>query len=113
MKRVIPVVFALFSVIIVAVATAGDAPTPLPTRTPAPAPTPAPGKLIVHEWGTFTGFAGSDGTHLPFTSDVGANLPGFVVTRSEQQQRLDPGNAGLYLDFSKGGLIALQRMETP
>ena len=37
--------------------------------------------LIVHEWGTFTTFSGSDGVCLPFRPDSN-DLPSFVVRRS-------------------------------
>jgi hypothetical protein len=78
------------------------------------APAPAPGKLIVHEWGTFTGFAGSDGVHVPFRSSVGGDLPGFVFTRPEQALRHSPDRAAGWLDLgNKDGTLALQRMETP
>src|SRR5688572_7742599 len=46
-----------------------------------PARPPAAGGVVVHEWGTFTGFAGSDGVHLPFHSTIGGDLPSFVQTR--------------------------------
>lgn len=36
-----------------------------------------PDKLVAHEWGTFTSFAGSDGTQVGFRPDNSA-LPGFV-----------------------------------
>jgi hypothetical protein len=71
------------------------------------------GKLVVHEWGTFTGFAGSDGVHLPFGTTVGENLPPFVLSRLAQAQRQGV-KVGIGFLLSKGGgLAALQRMETP
>ena len=71
------------------------------------------GKLVVHEWGTFTGFAGSDGVHLPFNTIVGSDLPAFVVNRQRQAIRQDP-KLQMPLAFVKGGgVAALQRMETP
>jgi hypothetical protein len=82
-----------------------------------PAP-PAPvggtnGKFIVHEWGTFTGFAGSDGVHLPFGIAIGSELPSFVLTRREQAVRQGLAKE-FWFDAGKGGgVLALQRMETP
>jgi len=59
------------------------------------------GKLIVHEWGTFTNFSGSDGVNLDYRPLVNDNLPGFVV-------QVGPGSL-----FAKREVIAQQRMETP
>ena len=36
---------------------------------------PATGKLIVHEWGTFTTFVGSDGGQLAFRAGIGEMRP--------------------------------------
>ena len=59
--------------------------------------------LTVHEWGTFTSVAGSDGKAVewaPLTWEILANdLPSFV-------ERLSPA-------VTKGGLRATVRMETP
>jgi hypothetical protein len=55
------------------------------TGAPAPAPTSASAarpelpRLVVHEWGTFTSFSGSNGVGLPFLPQ-GNDLPGFVYT---------------------------------
>src|SRR5262249_59089935 len=40
---------------------------------------PGPG-LVVHEWGTFSTFSGSDGTYRKFYPDD-RDLPGFVHSR--------------------------------
>ena len=37
----------------------------------------APARLVVHEWGTFTRFSGSDGAPVGFTPN-NADLPGFI-----------------------------------
>ena len=75
---------------------------------------PAAGKLIVHEWGTFTGFAGSDGVHVPIGITVANDLPAFVVTRHEQAERQGVKLNEFIWDGGKGGgMLALQRMETP
>jgi len=57
--------------------------------------------LIVHEWGTFTSFSGSDGIQLDYRPLTVSDLPEFV-----------------YSDFTLSGLskrrvFARQRMETP
>ena len=64
----------------------------------------ADGQLIVHEWGTFTSFSGSDGVRMEFRPLVDSDLPGFVMDRLKQ--------SGQSI-FSKGRVIARQRMETP
>lgn len=56
--------------------------------------------FVVHEWGTFTNFSASDGTQLAFRSVIGEELPPFV--------RHHPA----FL-WTKGELVARQRMETP
>lgn len=61
-------------------------------------------KLIVHEWGTFTSFSGSNGVQLDFRPLVSDDLPGFVLDRSDQT------GASLFL---KAKIRARVRMETP
>ncbi len=62
--------------------------------------------LIVHEWGTFTSFSGSNGVKLDYRPLVGYDLPYFVYGRSRQ--------AGyLRIPFLKNLVLARQRMETP
>ncbi len=56
---------------------------------------------MVHEWGTFTSFAGSDGVNLEFRPSVGADLPSFVISSSPESI------------FFKKNFTARQRMETP
>jgi hypothetical protein len=68
-----------------------------------PSPT---GKLVVHEWGTFTNFSGSDGVNLEFRPLVTSDLPRFIMTPFNQ-----PGSPGR--DFGKNQFYARQRMETP
>jgi hypothetical protein len=92
-----------------AVALALNVPTP-----PAASTTqPAPGKLVVHEWGTFTGFAGSDGIHMPFGIDISSGLPEFVFTRKDQAEHQNVMLTNFDLFGKGGGVYALQRMETP
>ncbi|MEX2318048.1 MAG: hypothetical protein WD669_12900 [Pirellulales bacterium] len=62
-------------------------------------PGPRPGQLVVHEWGTFTSFAGSNGVNLEFRPLVTNDLPRFVKRP--------------WSELSKDQYIALQRMETP
>jgi hypothetical protein len=62
--------------------------------------------FVVHEWGTFTSFAGADGVELEFRPLVDNDLPDFVFDRARQ--------AGYqYVPYLKSGWISLQRMETP
>lgn len=64
------------------------------------------GKFVVHEWGTFTSFSGSDGVRMEFRPLVDDELPGFVLNRVTH-------GAGLELMFTKIDISALERMETP
>ncbi len=61
-------------------------------------------RLIVHEWGTFTSFAGSDSVQLEFRPLVDNDLPPFVLDRGRQ--------AGAPLVLWKRTPVR-QRMETP
>jgi hypothetical protein len=67
---------------------------------------PAAGKLIVHEWGTFTGFSGSNGVNLEFRPLVTNDLPRFIMNAYRQ-----PGSPTAAI--LKSQYVALQRMETP
>lgn len=60
-------------------------------------------KLIVHEWGTFTNFSGSNGIQLEFRPLLDGELPSFVYDRAIQS--VSP--------FTKSSYRARQRMETP
>lgn len=98
------------------VALAQAVPTPPAGSRVADGPAPADrtaGNLVVHEWGTFTGFAGSDGVHLPFGIDVGSELPPFVLNRASQVKRQGVEFSMGYLMRKADGVYALQRMETP
>ena len=61
-------------------------------------------RFVVHEWGTFTSFAGSDGVNLEFRPLVTDDLPRFIMNPFSQ-----PGSN----PFIKQNYVALQRMETP
>lgn len=62
-------------------------------------------RFVVHEWGTFTSFSGSDSVKLEFRPLVDADLPPFVLDRERQSGNPNP--------FKKIDYRALQRMETP
>lgn len=59
--------------------------------------------LIVHEWGTFTSFSGSDGIPLKFRPLATNDLPAFVMSLADFHG----------MSFRKRSLTAFQRMETP
>ena len=61
-------------------------------------------RLVVHEWGTFTSFSGSDGVQLDFRPLVDNDLPPFVLNWAYPN--------GLSL-LSKRRIRSFQRMETP
>jgi hypothetical protein len=66
---------------------------------------PADRRFVVHEWGTFTSFSGSDSVKLEFRPLADVDLPQFVVNRAQQSGTFNP--------FGKADLSVLQRMETP
>ena len=59
----------------------------IPPPTPVPEAKPAP-DLVIHEWGTFLGMSGSDGTTLDGMYHEEHALPAFVHARSRDQLRL-------------------------
>ena len=61
-------------------------------------------RLIVHEWGTFTSFSGSNGVHLDFRPLRDQDLPPFVLNRAEQSG---------YIWLGKSRIRTRVRMETP
>ncbi|MDB5320366.1 MAG: hypothetical protein JWN40_1997 [Phycisphaerales bacterium] len=75
---------------------------------------PRDNNYIVHEWGTFTSFAGSNGVSLDFRPLADEDLPKFVMDRPRQaalNQRRDIAYAkGV---TGKGLVLSKQRMETP
>jgi hypothetical protein len=62
----------------------------------------SPGRLVVHEWGTFTSFSGSDGWTVPFYPNNN-DLPSFVY-RPDSVRDSKSGR------FTQGGTVS---METP
>jgi hypothetical protein len=81
---------------------AGQAAGPDPAAPPAGRPAEAPDRLVVHEWGTFTSFSGSDGVPLSFYPN-NSDLPGFVY----YQDGPEDSKAGR---LAQGGTVS---METP
>jgi hypothetical protein len=75
---------------------------------------PQDDNYIVHEWGTFTSFAGSDGVSLDFRPLADVDLPAFVFDRQKQafisERREVAYRTGRGV---KGDIISRQRMETP
>lgn len=74
----------------------------------APPEAPAPANFVVHEWGTFTSFAGSDGRVLRF-SPTDEDLPAFVY-RDKVAQRKRQQMEQL---FTKRDMSVLVSLETP
>lgn len=66
--------------------------------------------LVVHEWGTFTSVAGSDGVALDWKPLSGpSDLPSFVYDFEDPLEGLRSSQA----TFGKGSLVGNVRMETP
>jgi hypothetical protein len=63
------------------------------------------GRLVVHEWGTFTSFSGSDGVRIEFRPLADNDLPDFVINRAKQ--------VGAQEFMGKGMWLVQERMETP
>jgi hypothetical protein len=80
---------------------APGAPAPAPLNTTQPE---SPSRFIVHEWGTFTSFSGSNGIGLPFLPQ-GNDLPNFVYT-SDQFNLLTKSPGPRHV-------VSLVSMETP
>jgi hypothetical protein len=71
---------------------------------------PPQGGFVVHEWGTFTTFAGADGTPRQFTTRIGEKLPSFIYTRPRQAGDEEGHKIALIGKFDRESLV---RMETP
>jgi hypothetical protein len=75
---------------------------------------PTDDNFIVHEWGTFTSFSGSDGISLDFRPLVDEDLPAFVFDRPKQAFTNERRDVAYARGVSgKGLVISRQRMETP
>jgi hypothetical protein len=68
------------------------------------------GKLIAHEWGTFTSVQGSDGVLLDWRPLESSKLPGFVY--NWKNPGLNRVSVSAY-SLAKSSMLTLQRMETP
>jgi hypothetical protein len=80
----------------------------------ADAKLPQDNDFIVHEWGTFTSFSGSDGVALDFRPLVDEDLPAFVMDRQKQASWSSERDKAYATGRSvKGLVISRQRMETP
>jgi len=75
---------------------------------------PQDNDYIVHEWGTFTSFSGSDGIALDFRPLVDEDLPKFVMDRPRQASVNDTRDRAYARgETAKGFILSKQRMETP
>jgi hypothetical protein len=95
------------ALVVVAVLGSASAAAFIPIRAAQPETLP-PANFIVHEWGTFTTFAGSDGQVLRFYP-TGDDLPAFVYRDKEagrKQQQIEQM-------FSKRDMSMLVSLETP
>jgi hypothetical protein len=68
------------------------------------------GKYAAHEWGTFTSVQGGDGALLAWRPLETSRLPAFVHDWRKPGLSRQASSA---LAFGKGGILTLQRMETP
>jgi hypothetical protein len=97
--------FALFSAALAIAAVAWTARGDGKIEPPGRVASSGKGHFIVHEWGTFTSFSGSDAVKLEFRPLVDVDLPRFVLDRGRQE-----GKPNLLL---KSNYSVFQRMETP
>lgn len=100
----------VFSLLVLACIAAGVALSQMSAKEP-PSPPPAASvddKFIVHEWGTFTTFSGSDGVFLDFRplEANGDDLPSYVLDRGSF-------SSNVLRFLSKRQLRGRVRMETP
>src|SRR5687768_7648911 len=100
------VLAAMLSGLVAAVGAANrpERPSEAPLRgQESPSPAPTSNRFVVHEWGTFTNFAGADGALLDFRPSRDHELPDFVYDRALQSQS----------PYTKAYRRTRQRMETP
>lgn len=83
-----------------------DASSPVPTNQKSVQSDDVEGKFVVHEWGTFTTFSGSDGVFLDFRplAQTHSDLPAYVLDRCSYSTTNR---------FSKARIRGRVRMETP
>src|SRR5688572_26048414 len=90
------------------------APKPAATQPDPDAHLPKDVNYIVHEWGTFTSFSGSDGISLDFRPLVDEDLPQFVIDRPKQAFINERRNLAFLRGYTgKAVVLSKQRMETP
>src|SRR5689334_10834640 len=97
--------FALFSAALIFAAVAWTGRVDGKARSQSSPSNPKKAHFIVHEWGTFTSFSGSDSVKLEFRPLVDVDLPRFVLDRGRQEGVANPLLKSTYKVF--------QRMETP
>lgn len=97
--------FALFSAALATAAVAWTARGDGNARSKDVAASKKNDRFVVHEWGTFTSFSGSDSVKLEFRPLVDVDLPQFVLDRGRQE-----GKPNIFL---KSNYKVFQRMETP
>lgn len=97
--------FALFSVVLIIAAVVWTARVDGKARSQRETADRKGAHFIVHEWGTFTSFSGSDSVKLEFRPLVDVDLPRFVLNRGRQE--------GIPNPLSKSNYRVFQRMETP
>jgi hypothetical protein len=111
---------ALFATLVLVLMLTRSARPGEPPKAPA-APIPDADKnlprdddFIVHEWGTFTSFAGSDGVSLDFRTTTSEDLPAFVVDRQKQSFLCESRDKAYARGLTvKDTVLSRQRMETP
>src|SRR5688572_5239126 len=97
--------FALFSVVLIMAAVAWTTRVDGKARSQRETDNRKGAHFIVHEWGTFTSFSGSDAVKLEFRPLVDVDLPRFVLDRGRQE--------GIPNPLLKSNYRVFQRMETP
>lgn len=97
--------FALFSAAMIVAGVAWTGRVDGKARSQSEPARPKGAHFIVHEWGTFTSFSGSDSVKLEFRPLVDVDLPMFVLDRGRQE--------GIPNPLLKSNYKVFQRMETP
>src|SRR6188474_12219 len=82
--------FALFSVVLIVAAVAWTRRVDGKARSQRESDNRKGAHFIVHEWGTFTSFSGSDSVKLEFRPLVDVDLPRFVLDRARQSGTTNP-----------------------
>src|SRR5260221_6682085 len=82
-----------------------DPKSPLSLLSEADKRLPRDNNYIVHEWGTFTSFAGSNGVSLDFRPLVDEDLPKFVMDRPKQAALNQRRDIAYAKGFTGKGLV--------